>query len=349
MIATNKNWNRLIEVMRKAGLLFLIVLLIDVGSVIPYYHLYAKRHGTEKILETANKIVEGINDDEQKVRALMMWVNSNMESSYLAIFIPKYPFINIYRPDDPNWTIFTMYGGCEEYADLFVALANSLNISARTVHNSGEDHVWAEVYIDGRWVHADPSIAPNGLYNDPGIYERKRENGGWGKNISAVWYRDSKGRIHSVTERYTNVSKIKIKVLFDNRPVENATVIIKSWYLKENHPKYRKRPLFTSITNKTDTNGIAEVELGGGKYTIVAEKDIFKNIIGYRSEKIIRIGENNEYFYEINPKKITILEGPRTILSYLLGIFVLSFYLLLPALVVLAIIYILKKEKFLTG
>jgi hypothetical protein len=242
-----------------------------------------------------------------------------------------------------------MYGGCEEYADLFVALANSLNISARTVHNSGEDHVWAEVYIDGRWVHADPSIAPNGLYNDPGIYERKRENGGWGKNISAVWYRDSKGRIHSVTERYTNVSKIKIKVLFDNRPVENATVIIKSWYLKENHPKYRKRPLFTSITNKTDTNGIAEVELGGGKYTIVAEKDIFKNIIGYRSEKIIRIGENNEYFYEINPKKITILEGPRTILSYLLGAFVLSFYLLLPALVVLAIIYVLKKKKFLTG
>ncbi|NOZ83146.1 MAG: transglutaminase domain-containing protein, partial [Euryarchaeota archaeon] len=182
-MSTNKKLDRLVEIIRKISLLFLIVLLIDVGSTIPYYYLYAKKHGPDKISETANKIVEGINDDEQKVRALMKWVNSNMESSYLAIFISKYPFINIFRPDDPNWTIFTMYGGCEEYADLFVALANSINISARTVHNSGEDHVWAEVYIDGKWMHADPSIAPNGLLNDPGIYERKRENGGWGKNI----------------------------------------------------------------------------------------------------------------------------------------------------------------------
>lgn len=342
MMSTNKKLNnKLTKFISKATLLFLIILLIDISSTIPFYYFYAKKYGSDKISETANKIVEGINDDEQKVIALMTWVNSNMKSSYLAIFIPKYPFINI-RYDDPNWTIFTMYGGCEEYADLFVALANSINISARTVHNPREDHVWAEVYIDGKWVHADPSIAPNGLLNDPGIYERKIENGGWGKNISSVWYRDSKGRIHSVTERYTNISKIKIRVLFDDKPVDNATIIIKSWYLKDNHPNYRKLPLFTSIKNKTNIKGISEFELGGGKYTIIAEYDIVKNIIGYRSEKVIIIGENNEYFYDINLKKVSILENPRTILLNLSGIFVLSFYLLRPVLIVLAIIYIIK-------
>lgn|GEM_PF-4011142 len=59
--------------------------------------------------------------------------------------------------------LLTRQGDCEEYTDLFIAMARSLGLPARRLHGwsynrrtgEWEGHAWAEVYVDGVWVPSD--------------------------------------------------------------------------------------------------------------------------------------------------------------------------------------------------
>ena len=55
-------------------------------------------------------------------------------------------------------------GDCTDMAALFASLARSLNIPVRevaflfrSVADSKRGHVFTEVYVDGEWIHADPT------------------------------------------------------------------------------------------------------------------------------------------------------------------------------------------------
>lgn len=89
---------------------------------------------------------------------LLVWVHSHMK--YDSTLGGK------------NWfsapQIFQMQMGvCHHYSILYITLCRSLGIPARYVHSRPFDHGWAEVYINGAWIQADPAWL---VFGNPKIY-----------------------------------------------------------------------------------------------------------------------------------------------------------------------------------
>ncbi|KAL0485085.1 peptide-N4-(N-acetyl-beta-glucosaminyl)asparagine amidase [Acrasis kona] len=89
----------------------------------------------------------------------------------------------------------TRNGRCGEWAQCFTLMCVAMGYEARFV-NDWTDHVWTEVYLNGRWQHADSC---EDALDAPMMYE-----GGWGKKLSFV-VATSNEEIVDVTRRYTKV------------------------------------------------------------------------------------------------------------------------------------------------
>ncbi|KAM9986812.1 hypothetical protein ACTFIY_011232 [Dictyostelium cf. discoideum] len=87
----------------------------------------------------------------------------------------------------------TKCGRCGEWANAFTLFSMALGFTTRYILDF-TDHVWNEVYIDGRWIHIDSCEA---TYDSPLTYE-----GGWGKQLSYVFAFEFSG-IYDVTSRYS--------------------------------------------------------------------------------------------------------------------------------------------------
>ncbi|EAL73537.1 hypothetical protein DDB_G0268168 [Dictyostelium discoideum AX4] len=87
----------------------------------------------------------------------------------------------------------TKCGRCGEWANAFTLFSIALGFTTRYILDF-TDHVWNEVYIDGRWIHVDSCEA---TYDSPLTYE-----GGWGKQLSYVFAFEFNG-IYDVTSRYS--------------------------------------------------------------------------------------------------------------------------------------------------
>ncbi len=65
-------------------------------------------------------------------------------------------------------------GRCGEYSVLMFRMLQALGYDTRWVVDWG-DHCWAEVLVNGRWVHVDSCEA---AVDEPSLYES------WGKNMT---------------------------------------------------------------------------------------------------------------------------------------------------------------------
>ena len=297
----------------KRGFLLSIIILLSLIVLwcisLLFLYAYSLAFGKDKIRETATKIAENEKDEVVIIKKLIEWERANMFPTYnYSGYLPMFPYYPIRIPEAP-WIINTMYGGCEEYAVLFVEMAKSLGIPARVVYNTAEDHVWAEVFIKGSWIHVDPS---SNIFNNPGVYEKPD---GWNKQISYVYYIDSDGNKHDITRRYTETGKLVIKVTKNGRPIKNATVIAKSRFLLERYPNSRiyKKPR-ESTRCKTNDDGSCAIEVGGNNYTILAVNNIFFGLIGFAAEKTITVEENKIKEIEIEPDKLSILPAGKVLI-----------------------------------
>ncbi|KAL9650934.1 hypothetical protein ABK040_015037 [Willaertia magna] len=88
----------------------------------------------------------------------------------------------------------TRKGRCGEWAQCFTLCCNAIGYEARFVVDF-TDHVWTEVYLDGKWVHADSC---ENVLDAPLMYSE-----GWGKKLSYVFGFTTE-EIVDVTKRYTN-------------------------------------------------------------------------------------------------------------------------------------------------
>jgi hypothetical protein len=114
---------------------------------------------TSSVSALAKSLTAGCTTDLQKATKIYNWVRDNI--SYAFYYNTKY---------GANGTLKNRLGNCCDTANLLVALARDAGIQARYVHGSCKfssgnwyGHVWAQVYVNGKWVNADATSSINSL------------------------------------------------------------------------------------------------------------------------------------------------------------------------------------------
>jgi len=109
-----------------------------------------------------------LNSTEYSYLDLLAWEHSRL--NYTEENIPRY--------DNPLEILAFGKGRCGEFSILYNALCLAFGHRARLVANIYEDHVWTEVFLNGSWVHVDPTER---VVDDPLMYQRD-----WHKEVKLV-------------------------------------------------------------------------------------------------------------------------------------------------------------------
>lgn len=129
------------------------------------------------IQSLARSLTSGINSTWGKAEAIFNWTRDNI--SYQFYYNTRYGAVN---------TLSQRRGNCVDQSHLLIALSRAAGIPARYAHgictfNSGSTygHVWAELYINGKWHAADPVSVRNSLgvirnWNTSTVVMRGRHN-----------------------------------------------------------------------------------------------------------------------------------------------------------------------------
>ena len=114
---------------------------------------------TSSVSALAKSLSAGCTTDLQKATKIYNWVRDNI--NYAFYYNTKY---------GASGTLKNRLGNCCDIANLLVALARDAGIQARYVHGSCKfssgnwyGHVWAQVYVNGKWVNADATSSRNSL------------------------------------------------------------------------------------------------------------------------------------------------------------------------------------------
>lgn len=240
------------------------------------------------IHETVNEIIKGKTTNQEKIGALLGWFDQNSSNmynswtlndqgklvwdvpfSYILIF-SKSPYICIrcFEDNDARWILTSRCGACGEYSRLFMVMVDALGYDVKRIHAPGEDHVWNEVKIDGKWIPVDPTdvVLPrkDGWKNYD--FMEKKEG-----NVSHVWaeylHNDT---IEDITSLYTNLTNVTIHAVDqNNNSLSDVTITIISHNLKRD-PNHETSILGQSKP-KTNELGCCTFQIGGGNYTLKAE------------------------------------------------------------------------------
>ncbi len=141
-----------------------------------------KWDGSFQAIEVAQSLVDGIEQEEQKVRVIYEFILNNFEYDDKKI----YDVDTTYKPD-----IEKLYsegkGMCYDFSSIFAAMLRSVGIPSKLVKGYGKGiagyHAWNEVYIDNRWhvidISTDVQIKAKGrqytMYKSAKDYTKTRE------------------------------------------------------------------------------------------------------------------------------------------------------------------------------
>ena len=127
------------------------------------------------ITSTSNKICTGLTSERQKATAIFRYVRDriNYEFYYNSVY-------------SPEATLKRGKANCCDSSRLIVALGRVQKLTVRFMHakcyfkRSGKTigHVFAQFYIDGKWITADPTSK----YNDFGVVNN------WSKSTTIATY-----------------------------------------------------------------------------------------------------------------------------------------------------------------
>ncbi|MCL2046899.1 MAG: transglutaminase domain-containing protein [Oscillospiraceae bacterium] len=122
------------------------------------------RSDYQEIIELANSITEGINDDYEMAKAIHTWVAENIwydnDRNYEAEI-----FVNPQADEEEFSAIYVLEhrrGVCSGFANLTISLLRAAGIPAMYVKGRAKDnnglsagHAWYEAYVGGRWIRCD--------------------------------------------------------------------------------------------------------------------------------------------------------------------------------------------------
>lgn len=262
---------------RKSVYLLVILLLLSYYSYLfkPIMWIVAEKNERE-LEEIVQNLTKNATTDLEKAQRIYEWFSSgnNLVNVYWRkneviwaippLFLYKTPphvCIRLVGHDYPLWVLTSRCGACEEYALLFMEMADKAGLKVRSIHNHGENHNWDEVYIDGEWIVVDPSWPK---FNEtPRFYEYGR-----GLNISYVYALYPNGSIEDVTTRYTDTGIVNVKVVdTTGNSIKGAVVEVIS-----NNYKPNWRVVLTCHTNDA---GECSFRIGGGNYTLKTYAKLF--------------------------------------------------------------------------
>lgn len=130
-------------------------------SVKKYRSGGGRAHITKAIRKLSKKITSKYSTKLEKATAIFNYVRNNLAYSYYAN-----------SRKGAARTLKTKSGNCCDHANLIVALCRASKIPARYSHAQGcrfkisgsiEGHVWAQIYVGGRWYSADGTSYGNSL------------------------------------------------------------------------------------------------------------------------------------------------------------------------------------------
>lgn len=191
-VSRQLNKESIYKILIVASLLLIIIQKTE-NPLIHSWEILNYRGSQYKIMKALNSTetkvqVRALFDREYNYVELVDWVHEHLSLSDVK---PR-PV-----PKEPIEILKLGYGKCGEFTILYVGVCLAHNYEARIVINlRGNNHEWAEVFIDGEWVHVDPTSPPGVYVNDPEMYRR------WNMVINlAVAFED--GSYEIVTEKYS--------------------------------------------------------------------------------------------------------------------------------------------------
>ncbi len=219
------------------------------------------------------------------------------------------------------------YGSCGEHSAFSTAILRTLLIPAWPVGSHGEDHVWAEYYNHGKWIHWDLSSDEKSAFDNP---QAEDMNGKGITNIFAFVY---PGKIVDRTPYYRDYEKI----ILNNYTGEDI-YMLSNWnnskalaFWTHTNPKdiiltgYQKKgvfletdskifyfPIDTTLTIQLDKNNNIQEKGFYISYCPITKNFVnnrfLKDSIGYTGTNLIlkRGYDNNYILYFENPKSISI-------------------------------------------
>ncbi|MBB6067521.1 transglutaminase domain-containing protein [Methanococcus maripaludis] len=286
-------------IMISAVIVFLLMLL-PMGIMYTYDWIYG-----EKI---TNDVLTSIQNDKnpqthkELAAAIIDWECTNFEPMWtrnngnttlkkLGVFNIDGNYRLFLRNGPATWILYNKMACCGEYANAFVYLMNKSGYESRIVHVPGEDHVWAEYFVDGEKYVVEPS------HNNSQMNTTKRGAEGQWSYVESVDPNNLSDKV-DVSDEYFGCGNLTVSIYNNENPVKDVNVVIKSGLLLNLDSRYTDPK---EVTNKTtDENGSVNFKLGEKTYIVDVVDHYYLRDWVYSKNVTISVGNNSELRYNLD-------------------------------------------------
>jgi len=227
----------------------IVIAILSLILITPYVSAFLGLNYAISVIKAIGNENDRARFVSQYIRAITIsfWGLQGLERKYVS-------FHRALRGSCLDFQKFLMngVGSCGEMTRATKVLLDDLGIESRLVSFAGEDHMFVEVKINGKWLVLDPGYQLNLITRDERGTKRLEEIGG----LSYVVGYTDQGFVE-LTQQYVSTDKIVIKVLNDGEPIANAKIVLKHIFMGHE----QSLPEFYS-----DINGVVEINLGPLSY-----------------------------------------------------------------------------------
>lgn len=236
----------------------------DFSAVDNTVKTYPKHITAEKL---ADQIATDFTSDEDKVRAVFIWLAKNIRYNLDEYFNPKQKRIGFRYKNEADKqaklraikdnivkkTLASRSAVCEGYAQTFSKVCTLLNIENEVikgyVRNSSRDigrirnttnHAWNAVKINNKWQYIDPTWAAGAV-----------TNGKWQRNFNNYFFNIPKSKYFFTHYPEETVWQLRVKRMtineYFNQPIYNSPFLKKDYILSKPTSGILKRTADSSV------------------------------------------------------------------------------------------------------